>query len=308
MIVVDNGDQFLKAAANHVLLHGMRASPRGKDVLECTSPVVIELTNVRQPLVLNTARRANYKFGMAEACWIASGADDVKSVAKYNRRMMSFSDDERTLWGAYGPRVVGQLPHVIASLKSDRESRQAVITTWRPQVPSVDGSSWEAMRAAGVVDWNSDTPSPAWDGASWKTKDTPCTVAWHFQLRYGMLQLTVFMRSNDLWLGLPYDVLSFTTVQRMVAAILGCDVGTYFHVVSNLHVYDEHLPGVYAALEEPVTRVQRLPDFVTTDTLEGFVSEFHTALHDPKLVCDPGVYVYGAVIHGLHNAMDVPVR
>jgi hypothetical protein len=60
----------------------------------------------------------------------------------------------------------------------------------------------------------------------------------------------VFMRSNDCWLGLPYDVLSFTTVQRVVASALGVQPGEYCHVADNLHLYEKDHEAARRVLEE----------------------------------------------------------
>jgi thymidylate synthase len=182
------------------------------NVLELTKPCLLTLTDVRRPFVVSPARRAKYRFGLVEAAWILAGLDDLETVARVNGRMRDFSDDGKTLWGAYGPRVMGQLQHVVSSLKNDRDTRQAVLTTWR-------------------------SPEP---GQIVRSKDVPCTVAWHFTVRDDRLELVVFMRSNDAWLGLPYDTLSFTTVQRVLASMLGMKLGHYTLVASNLHLYETH--------------------------------------------------------------------
>jgi hypothetical protein len=55
------------------------------------------------------------------------------------------------------------------------------------------------------------------------------------------------MRSNDLWLGLPYDVFAFTCIQQMVAAALGVGLGWYQHQAGSLHVYDRNMEKTKAA-------------------------------------------------------------
>ena len=69
------------------------------------------------------------------------------------------------------------------------------------------------------------------------TKDTPCTVSLQFLIRDNKLHLTVYMRSNDIWLGFPYDVFSFTCMQIKMAMELGYDVGEYTHIAGSLHLY-----------------------------------------------------------------------
>lgn len=240
---------------------GMRAAPRGKAVLEMRRPTVLVLKDVHQPFVLSHGREANYRFGLVEAMWMLSGSESTKTFVGVNPRMLEFSDDGKTLWGAYGPRIIGQLDHVLSTLRRDPDSRQAVITTWRPQVRSVDAEHQatvrETLAGAGLVDTgrndyaDDEDGTPPWDGSSWRSKDVPCTVAWHFQIRDGRLNLSVFMRSNDVWLGLPYDILSFTTVQRVVASALGVEAGEYVHIADNLHLYEEHFEAAKTVLDEP---------------------------------------------------------
>lgn len=180
-------------------------------------------------------RRWNYRFALAESAWILSGSDKLGWLAKYNSKMRDFSDDGDTLSGAYGPRFVDQLPWVLESIKRDHDTRQAVITTWYPRV--------EGQRS----------------------KDVPCTVAFHFQVIHNRLCMTVFMRSNDVWLGVPYDVFSFTTIQRVVASMLRLTPGRYTHIASNFHIYEHDAEAARALLGAGIgayhaPRIPQLPD------------------------------------------------
>lgn len=264
-MVFETGDELIKVAFAQVLDHGQFSSPRGMEVLELSDvPTVLTLADVTRPFLESHVRNANYRFGLAEALWILSGSEDAKLIGGFNKQMLNYSDDGNTMWGAYGPRIISQLPHVLNVLKSDRSSRQAVLQTWRPQVSKVYdiGSN---IRAAGIVDasFAETVGHPEWDGSSWKTKDTPCTVSWHFMIRDDRLNLNVYMRSNDAWLGLPYDLLSFTTVQRVVAALLCVEPGTYSHIVGNLHLYKQHWAGAKEVITfaENVDTIPPLPDF-----------------------------------------------
>jgi thymidylate synthase len=76
-------------------------------------------------------------------------------------------------------------------------------------------------------------------------KDIPCTLSVQFVLRQERLYAITTMRSNDLWLGFPYDVFCFSTLQRLFAYTLGVDVADYVHNVGSMHLYtrDERKPG-----------------------------------------------------------------
>lgn len=303
---MNDGDQFCREVISRVLKYGVTSAPRGRGVIEIDSPSVFTLTDPRRPLITTPVRAANYRFGMAEACWIAAGSNDLKSLTRHVTRMSEFSDDGDTLWGAYGPRVVGQLPHVIETLKRDRDSRQAVITTWRPMVegPLVDGYE-NTILLENIGGMNGNTPidvPPNWDGASWRSKDVPCTVGWHFMIRKDKLNLTVFMRSNDAWLGTPYDLLSFTTIQRCVASILEVDVGVYNHVVSNLHLYtDQIFKAEEMLLSASTQRYSPLEDF-KFKSIDEMRAKMALAC-DGKKSDDPGADVYSNVINKSHRVI-----
>jgi thymidylate synthase len=243
------GDGLVRYATQLVLEQGHEHAPRGMKTRELSLPVVLTLNDVYRPFMSSTVRRANYRFGLAEAAWMLSGSNDAKLIGSFNKQMLKFSDDGDRLWGAYGPRLMGQIDHVLSTLSRDRDSRQAIITTWRPQVGPLSVGMInqvtgrpdlnEGRMLAAGAQWEGDGLA-SWDGHSWRSKDTPCTVAWHFQIRDDKLNLTVFMRSNDVWLGLPYDLVSFTSVQRVIASALNVEPGKYHHVVSNLHIYEQH--------------------------------------------------------------------
>lgn len=190
--------------------HGSVIAPRGQATVEVIGHSVG--FEMQRPVVVNKARKLNYRFMAAEAHWILSGDDSVEAIAKYNKHIAKFSDDGVKFFGAYGPRVVDQLDFVVTKLNADESSRQATLTTWRQNPP--------------------------------ETKDVPCTVAMHFMIRDGRLMTNVFMRSNDVWLGTPYDMFSFSMISFMVCARLNerrSSLNTIEPGALVLHVASSHL-------------------------------------------------------------------
>ena len=261
-VSADNADRLWRVVL-HQVLKATKAAPRGKSVQELIAPTILELTNPLKPFIVSPARKPYYRFGLVETLWMLSGSRELAPLTAIVKRMEDFSDDGRTLWGAYGPRLMGQLPHVVDVLKRDPDSRQAVLTTWRPMVAPINsdcGEDEESLAAGGM---SCPVETPVWNGVSHLSKDVPCTCLWQFQLRNNRLQLTVTMRSNDLWLGFPYDVLNFTTVQRLVAWLLGVELGSYYHCVNNLHLYDKNREAaLQAAREVAPKRVVELPSLL----------------------------------------------
>lgn len=114
--------------------------------------------------------------------------------------------------GSYGARVHGRLGDLTELLQTDRDTRQAVLT---------------------IYDSRSDL------GA--QKRDIPCTIALQFLLRGDELEVRTTMRSNDLWLGTPYDLAQFSILQASVAQAIGAQPGLYAHSVGSLHVYERDL-------------------------------------------------------------------
>jgi len=203
--VSNNIAELYKNALIDVMAHGEMTKPRGFDCKELTN-YTMHLTNPGNNILNDNVRKINKAFAAAEFMFIATGKDDVESIAKFNSKIARFSDDGKTFFGAYGPRFALQIEYILNQLKEDPWSRQCVMTFWRENPP--------------------------------KTKDVPCTVMLHFMRRpLDRLNLTVYMRSNDIWLGLPYDVHNFTCIQILLAKQLDLLVGTYTHLDGSLHAY-----------------------------------------------------------------------
>ena len=73
------------------------------------------------------------------------------------------------------------------------------------------------------------------------SKDTPCTYAVQFTIIDEKLNMSVYMRSNDLWFGFCNDQYQFSMLQQRVATELGIEVGWYYHHAHNMHLYKDKI-------------------------------------------------------------------
>lgn len=209
-----------QATLEKVLDTGRVITTRGKRVIEVDHHTVT--VNMNHPVLWSETRKLNYKFMAAEAAWIISGSDSVAEIGKYNPRMFEFSDDGLRLAGAYGVRFSEQFIPTVDRLLDDPNTRQATMTLWRPELR--------------------------------KSKDMPCTVAMDFKIREGMLNAHVFMRSSDVWLGLPYDVFSFSMMAcnileayKLRGGYADVNLGVLYLTAASSHLYEEHwLAGTQA--------------------------------------------------------------
>lgn len=202
---------------------GRLISTRGANVRE-RDHVTVAL-NMNYPVLTVPERRLNYRFMAAEAWWILKGSDRVDELVPYNRRMAEFSDDGDTLAGAYGIRFADQIEQVVTKLEEELNTRQATLTLWTPNPP--------------------------------KTRDVPCTVALDFKIRDGRLNCHAFMRSSDVWLGLPYDAFSFTAMALRVIERLNYRKedkketlipGTLYVTAASSHLYEQHFDSALSLL------------------------------------------------------------
>lgn len=190
---------------------GKKCSPRGKNILELLGTQLV-VDNLRANIITDPQRDLNFRFMVAEWLWILAGRNDVATVARYNKPIAAFSDDGVTFEGAYGPRLSSQWEYVIRQLEGDPDSRQAVASIWQPNPP--------------------------------KSKDYPCTLNAQFLIREGKLHSVWTMRSNDLWLGTPYDFFNFSQITNALAGRLKVPTGSMTLNVGSSHVYESNFEVV----------------------------------------------------------------
>lgn len=157
-----------------------QVAPRGNLTYELIGPHVLGPISLNDPVITLPARKLNYAFMCAEAAWILSGSNQLDYLTRFCEKMANYSDDGRTLSGAYGPRFKEQYAHIMEKLLDEEITRQAVMTFWQPN------------------------PAPS--------KDIPCTISLQFLIRDNKLDLYIYMRSSDAWLGVPYDIFSFSMI------------------------------------------------------------------------------------------------
>lgn len=191
---------------NEAIKYGEQTAPRGQPTRELFD-VTVRLDDPTRAVPYAVGRRLHMPIASAEYVQLLGGYSDLHQLAAITPRFLDFADEGR-LQGAYGPRLFEQWPHVITKLRSDRETRQAVLPLWRPDE---------------LLDYS---------------RDVPCTLSLGFFVRRHMLHMKTHMRSNDLWTGLPYDFAVFTALQRTLAWVLNLAPGTYTHHVWSLHLYE----------------------------------------------------------------------
>lgn len=178
---------------------------------------LLELTNPRAR-ISRSVGRARLFSALGELIWYLSASNSIQQIEYYIKGYSAFSDDGgKTANGAYGPRLFG---------------RDSEPSEWKRIIDLLSRKDRQGSRNAVIqILSNSDL--------SKSTKDRPCTTTLQFVVRDEKLSLHAHMRSNDAYLGLPHDIFSFSMLHEIAATQLNLELGSYFHSVGSLHLYDD---------------------------------------------------------------------
>lgn len=200
--------------------HGTQTSPRGQRTREVFD--VIMRLDPHRAIINGINRKLSTKLISLESLQLVSCTSYPARTVKAAPNMSSFMNGE-VFHGPYGTRIGAQLEAAVSRLKSDRHSRQAVITIWDPLL--------DAFRKT-------------------QAKDVPCTTMLQFFIRNDKLILHVTMRSNDVWWGTPHDWGQLSQLQLAMANVLGIEAGDYYHHAVSFHLYDRDIEKI-DTLTEP---------------------------------------------------------
>lgn len=184
--------------------------------------VLMQLREPGQKWIYNRVPPINVSFALAELFWILQGSDDKKIIDTWSVHYKDFASDHNSdiYYGAYGFRLrknfgIDQIERAYRALKGKPNNRQTVMIIWDPKKDMPDGIKGEP-----------------------RSNDIPCNICSLLKIREHKLEWTQIMRSNDLFRGLPYNLVQFTSIQEILAGWLKIDVGSYNHYSDSLHLYD----------------------------------------------------------------------
>lgn len=191
--------------------------------------VMIELSNPRARLSRSDSRGKAFS-ALGELMWYLAGSDNLDFISNYVEQYKKEQIEEGAVYGAYGPRlfhlngIINQVDNVLSLLKSNSGTRKAVI---------------QLFEAKDIQDIEPDV-----------VRSAPCTCLIHLLLRDKKLNMIVYMRSNDAFIGLPHDIFAFTMLQEIFASELMVELGRYTHFVGSLHLYERNIPQAKEYLQE----------------------------------------------------------
>jgi len=108
---------------------------------------------------------------------------------------------------------IDQIANVIKKIKTTPDSRRMIVTAWNPE----------------------DVPSSALP---------PCHVLFQFYVVDGKLSLQLYQRSGDMFLGVPFNIVSYSLLLHMIARETDLQVGEFVHTLGDAHIYNNHFEQV----------------------------------------------------------------
>jgi thymidylate synthase len=257
----------LPKAIKYLLTYGHKEKTRLDDAWVAPGPVCVHYHDPKQHVLVNKIRDANPFFHIMEAMWMLTGRNDGIFLDHYIKDFSKQFGVNDIIPDAYGYRWrhglgFDQLTEIIHQLKLNPVTRQAVLQMW------------------GAND----------DYHDLLTLDPkPCNLVATFRIRNGMLDMTVFNRSNDLvWGCCGANAVHFPILQEYIAQMIGVRMGQYWQISTNLHLYDNHLEMFLKRMlpETNFYTALKSPFYELTTPLVKYPESFDNELQETMLMIE----------------------
>jgi thymidylate synthase len=233
----------------HVLTTGHRKSDR-------TGTGTISIFGYQMRFNLNdgfpvlTTKKLHLKSIIHELLWFISGETNIRYLTENGVRIWNeWADKDGNLGPVYGsqwrswPAAEGtridQLQNVITSIKSNPDSRRHIVCAWN----------------VGELD---------------KMALPPCHVLFQFYVSDGKLSCQLYQRSADIFIGVPFNIASYSLLTMMIAQVTGLKPGEFIHTLGDAHIYLNHIDQVKLQLERKPYNLPQMIINPEVKEIEGF--------------------------------------
>lgn len=261
-------DTYLKSL-RHVLENG---SDRGDRTGTGTRSVFGMQTryDLTQGFPATTTKRLWFKGVVHELLWFLKGETNIAYLQENKVKIWdAWADEDGELgpvygqqWRSWGSSGVDQIKQIVKSLRDNPESRRHIVSAWN--VADID-----------------------------KMALPPCHLLFQFYVREGKyLDCQLYQRSADMFLGVPFNIASYSVLTHMLAQVCGYTAGEFVHTIGDAHIYSNHFDQVEEQLSrEPMElptlwlnpEIKDIDDFTFEDIrLEGYRS--HPTIKAPIAV------------------------
>ncbi len=237
--------------------------------------------NMEDGFPVVTTKKFAFKSMAAELLWFIKGSSDVKELQKmgshiwdananapYWKPKAKFDGDLGRVYGVQWRswknlegKEIDQLANAIKLIKEDPTSRRIIVTAWNP----------------GELD---------------KMALPPCHAFFQFFVADGKLSLQMYQRSCDMFLGVPFNIASYSLLLHMVAQVTGLKPGEFVHTLGDAHIYHNHFEQVKEQLSRTPMKlpqiklnleIKNIDDFKMED-IELLNYESHPSIKAPMAV------------------------
>ncbi len=193
------------------------------------------------PLV--TTKKVHLRSIIHELLWFLSGDTNIAYLKEHGVRIWDdWADENGDLgpvyghqwrsWPAPGGGTIDQISEVVRSIREDPDSRRHMVSAWNP----------------------ADVP---------KMKLPPCHALFQFYVAHGRLSCQMYQRSADIFLGVPFNIASYSLLTLMVAQVCDLAPHEFIHTFGDAHLYLNHLEQARLQLTReprPLPRMRLNPD------------------------------------------------
>ena len=180
--------------------------------------------NLQNGFPLLTTKKLHLKSIIHELLWFISGETNIKYLTDNGVRIWNeWADKDGNLGPVYGSqwrswpaadgRKFDQLLNVIKSIQSSPDSRRHIVNAWN----------------VGEID---------------KMALPPCHILFQFYVAAGKLSCQLYQRSADIFLGVPFNIASYSLLTMMIAQVTGLKAGEFIHTLGDAHIYLNHIDQV----------------------------------------------------------------
>ncbi len=209
-----------------------------------------------------TTKKLYMKGVIHELLWFLKGSTNVKYLQDHGVGIWDeWADENGELgpiygaqwrhWDAPNGKTIDQISRVVEQIRENPNSRRLLVSAWN--VAQVD-----MMRLP------------------------PCHCLFQFYVADGRLSCQLYQRSADLFLGVPFNIASYSLLTMMMAQVTGLQSGEFVHTFGDVHIYLNHLEQVHRQLSRNPRRLPRmLLNKSITSILDFRYEDFTLVDYDP---------------------------
>ena len=190
--------------------------------------------DLQQGFPLVTTKKCHLRSIIHELLWFLRGDTNIAYLQENGVKIWDgWATPEGDLGPVYGQQwrawqgadgsVVDQIAELVEGLKHNPDSRRHLVSAWNPSVLP-------------------DTSiSPAANAALGKQALPPCHCLFQFYVLDGRLSCQLYQRSADVFLGVPFNIASYSLLTLMLAQVCDLEPGDFIHTFGDAHLYSNHM-------------------------------------------------------------------